>query len=178
LTLADKKKSVEQKLKNFFRNKLEIEMLNKKLSLAQRHKEETQKDIDESNIHLSSDIQAIDYSSERVQTSSNNSSPQERAIDKAFLKLEQRIKNLDEDIIELKYQIREKEKDISDIAFLIDLLSYEARIFVFLKYQDKKSITAIMGDLHLSEKGLYLSERSLWRLRDNILEDLAKWLFK
>jgi len=157
---------MEDRIKAYYRDKRELDRLNHNLNLLYCHREEVQKDIDTSNIALVVDIQRIDYDKEKVQTS-NTASPQERAVDNAFAKLEQKLQVLDIEILDTKQLIREVEQKNIDMEFLISQLNDEARRFVEMRYKEKRSGRAI-------ELELNLSEASVWRLRKAILESLEQ----
>lgn len=166
-SLEEQKALTERKLKNYYKNKRELERLNYKLDTLCRHRDDVQRDIDKNNISLKVELPNMDFGCDRVQSSSIGS-PQERAVDSAFAKLEHRLKTLTTQILEEKESIRELELEVSDIEFLVGKLTAEARNFITLRYEERKSFKAISIRLHISET-------SVWRLRDSILETLSKW---
>lgn len=164
------KEHTEEKLRDFYRKKLEMERLLHNLQMLCRHKAEILQDINDSNITLEVAMPGVDYSKERVQ-SSNLASPQERAVDKAFAELEKKLNSLEAEILDKKNSVRELEREISDMEFLVGQLNDEARRFVDMRYRDRKTIKVVGRALHLSD-------RALWRLRNDVLEDITKWLTK
>ena len=160
--------AAEEMIKNYILDKRELERLNHSLTMLLRHREEVLSDIDTSNITLKIVTPSMSFASDRVQTS-NNASPQERAIDQAFAKLEQKLANLDNEILDIRFSIRDLECKMGDMDFFLSKLHDEARRFIELRYEKRKSGKVIGAEMHLSKN-------SVWKLRDDILSDLSKWL--
>lgn len=160
--------TTEDKIKSYYRQQAEMERFNHRLDLLYRHKEDIQKDIDESNISLDYSLRGINYDKDRVQTSVL-SSVQEDAIEKAFLRLEKQLENMDIEILDVKLSIRELERKISDTEFIINKLNDDARDFIRLRYKEHKSLRQISIRLNASEA-------TIWRLREAVLYDISKWI--
>ena len=159
---------IEEKLRSHYRREKEYKRFENNLSRLLRHKAEIQSDIDASNITLNVFVPSIDYSRDRVQVS-GTTSPQEREIDKAFIKLERALEKVNNEILETKDEMRCIESDISDVGFIISGLGQEAKDFLDLRYKHLKSNTFIANKMHLSES-------SIRRLRERTMGELAKWL--
>jgi len=149
-------------------DKRAMERLTHNLAMLCRHRDEVLRDINTNNIMLTAVMPGTSFGGDRVQTS-NLASPQERAVENAFARLERKLKSLEDDILDTKIAIQELEKEMSDIGFLIGKLNDEARKFVEMRYEKRKSGKVISIELHLSKN-------SVWKLRDDILDDLSKWL--
>ena len=101
--LSTKTKNLtEEKLKNYYRDKRELERQRSKLNMLCRHKEEVQKDISKANIYMNSDIQSVNYNKANVQTFTRYSI-QERVLENGFARLEQRLELLDNEILNIKF---------------------------------------------------------------------------
>lgn len=160
--------AIEDKIKNYYWRKKEYERLNTSLDRLMRHKSEIQRDIDSSNISFGIPMPSTDYTKDRVQNS-NTTSPQEREIDKAFAKLERALAKVDNEILETKSAMRTLESGYADMEFIIADLGEDAKNFLDWRYKYLKSNSFIAQKLHLSESGVR-------RLRERIMEELAKWL--
>ena len=160
--------STEEKIRDYYRNLGEIERLEHRAKLFEKQKTDIEEDIKNSNINLQCNLQGIDYENVRVQTS-NISSQQELAIDRAFEGLEKQLGEINFEIIETRILKRKLEKKNNDIAFILDKLNDSAKCFVSMRYKDKKSYRAIGNRLHSSEA-------SMCRFRTDILVDVSKWI--
>jgi len=160
---------MEDRIKAYYRDKRSLAYNEHRLNMLNRHRDEAQRDIDTDNIRLlRADLQGISYDKDKVQTS-GSASPQEKALDNAFARLEQKIKALDIEILDTKQLIREFEQKTSDMEFIIGQLSNEARRLIEMRYKENRSGRAIEIELNLSES-------SVWRFHQDILEDMTKWI--
>ena len=160
--------ATEEKIREYYRNIEEIERLEHRGRLLDRQKTDIKEDIKNSNISLQCTLQGIDYEGVRVQTS-NTSSQQDKAIEKAFEKLENQLEKINCEVIEIKILKRDLEKKSNDINFIIGKLNERAKEFVIMRYKNKRSYRFISGVLHLSNT-------SISRFRIEILEAISKWL--
>ena len=159
---------IEEKLRKYYRHKYELERLENSLNRLIRHKLEIQRDIDTSNISFGTSVPSIDYSKDKIKVI-NTTSPQEREIDKAFARLERALKKIDDEILETNDKIRGVEADITDMEFIINDLEQEAKMFLELRYRYLKSN-------YIIAKKLNMSEASIRRLREKIMDEMVKWL--
>jgi len=160
--------ATEEKIREYYRNIEEIERLEHRGRLLDRQKTDIKEDIRNSNISLQCGLQGIDYEGVRVQTS-NTSSQQDKAIEKAFKKLEIQLEKNNYEIIEMQILKRDLEKKSNDIGFIIGKLNERSKDFVVMRYKEKKSYRRICNILHSSEA-------SLSRLRNDILVAVSKWI--
>ena len=161
------KKALENRIRDYYRDVRSIELNQQRLEMLYRHRDDTQRDIDTSNIRpLDADLRGISYDGDKVQTSSNTS-PQERALDNAFMQLENKLNSLNAQILDTKQLIRDLEYKACDITFWIEQQSDEARHLIELRYKHKCS------GLNIALK-LNVSESSVYRLRKLVLNAFAE----
>lgn len=156
----------EERLVFYFKSLVEIERLLKKLVFLNNQKLEIDKDISESRIILKSNLQGINYESSKVQTSYSQSE-QEQSIDRAFDILEQELNKINAEIYYTKINIREIENKTTDVKLILENLSADSQKFIKLKYQQNKSYKQIGFQI-------LASESSIWRMRNLILDEVAK----
>jgi len=161
------KSAIENRLRDYYRDMRSIELNQQRLEMLCRHRDDTKQDIDTSNIRpLAADLRGISYDGDKVQTS-GSTSPQERALEDAFRRLEDRLRNLDAQILDTKQLIRELEQATLDIGLAIGQLSVESCELIEMRYKHQQSGYVIGLRLNVSES-------TVRRMCKSILNALAE----
>ncbi|WP_085829038.1 hypothetical protein [Clostridium massiliodielmoense] len=131
--------------------------------------EEIRKDIKEANVSIDSDIRAIDYSTDKVQTSTSGGIELEiiNALDKLEIELKKTIKAK----LKIQFKIRELKDDIDDIDYILSRLSTDYKNLVELKYGNAEHISNISIGIRLN-----MTESTVRRKRQEVVECIGKWL--
>ena len=160
--------STEEKIKEYYRHLEVVERLEHRTKLLDKQKADIEADIKNSNITLQCALQGIDYEGVRVQTS-NTTSQQDKALERAFERLEKQLEDINCEILESRILKRKLEQKNNDITFIINKLNDSAKCFVIMRYKERKSYRTISDILHSSTA-------SVSRLRIEILEAVSKWM--
>lgn len=159
-------KETEKKIFSYYRNLKEINKLKQRVEVLSRQKEAIEKDIRETNVDIEPEIKAVDYSKERVQSSSANSSYIEAALIKEIEKLERERKDTIQKILDCNARIREIETSTSEMEYVINDLSEEYKRFLELKYKELKALEYIADNLSIGKT-------TACRRRKEIIENIA-----
>jgi len=77
--------------------------------------------------------------------------------------------DIDENILNVKSEIRALERFVLDFEFVMNSIDEDYRAFIKLRYGEKRSNTYISIELNISEA-------SVGRLRNKVLQELEEWL--
>lgn len=149
---SDALKETEQLIKDYFNNLKRLEIEEERLQNEIKRIEILRKCIKDCDISLSTDLGSIDYSTERVQATSDNKSHIERELDKTFNAYISTLRNsikhkniLEANINNLKYEINDmniimkrlKEEDMD----LLKLIYYENKSYREIELEGKQCIS-------------------------------------
>lgn len=170
--MIDKEMSrkMEGRLYSYYSQLKLIDKLKHNVVVIYKQLEGIENDLKTTNIKIDPvESRSLDYSKERVTSSSTATSYAESEIIRAIEKLEKEYIYKKRKMLKLNIRIRQMEEEIEDMNYNISLLSEEAKEFIELKYRDKKSINWI-GDFKYG--GARTTAR---RRREEILEDIGQW---
>lgn len=143
-------KKTENRLYNYYIHLKLIEKLKHRVLLLWKQKEQIEKEMVELknlNIDAYSNI-GIDYSSERIQSSSSGTSKAEGEVIKYINNLDRQHKDIIKKIYNTNLKIRELELQIQDIQFNLSKLPEESKKFIELKYRDGRSVEWIANVMY------------------------------
>lgn len=160
-------KSTERRLYRYYRNLMEMDKLEHKISVLEEQKEKIRQDIKETNICLEEESRSMTYE-ERVQSSSSGSYVEKETV-RQIEKLERELKETIKYSLKLKVKVREIKKEIADIEYVVSLLGKGYKDLVIMKYRDKKSFESI-------GQALYISKSAACDKRNETVEAIAKLL--
>jgi hypothetical protein len=122
--------------------------------------------------HLSIDAglnMGIDYSREKIQTSSDGSGQAERETIKYIDNLDKQYKYTIKKILKTNVRIRELEIQNQDMQFNLSMLSEESKRFLEWKYGEGKSVEWIATEMFGGDRA------TAYRKREELMEDIAHW---
>lgn len=164
-------KKIESRLYNYFNQIKTIEKIKNKVSLLYKQLDtiiEEKKNLKNLKIEIGLNM-GIDYSKDKVQTSSSCISEVERETINYITGLEQQQRNILRGIQENNAKIREFELDIQDMKFNIDMFSEECKRFIEFKYGENKSIDWIATEIYAGARS------TAYRKREEILDSILMW---
>lgn len=160
---------VEKEIINMFKDISRVEVLNKECRDLEHQSEDIRKDIKETNVGIDAYMNfGIDYSSLSVQVSKNGDSHMEKDTLNAISKLEQEWKNIRKMLLDKKKEIRELNREISLIKRNIDELKDEHKNFIYMLYEEGRTMLDIASEFHIAE-------RTAHRRKKKILQYISKW---
>ena len=161
-------KETEEKIKKYYESLKVIRQLKHRLEVYNQRKAEIENKIDNSIIKLPDSFTAVNY--DGVGGSSNlKTSPQERAVDKAFNVLERNLKEVNAEILLIEEQISNIQAENSDIEYIVKDMKPEYVNILKSLYEYKN------GTLETSLK--YNMDRvTVYRKKDKIINEVMKWL--
>jgi predicted nucleic acid-binding Zn-ribbon protein len=162
-------RKTEGRLYRYYWQRRQIDKLKHMVVVLWKQLQSIEQDIKQTNVTIEPESRSFDYSKVRVQTSNDGSSYAENEIIKELDKLHREWQRTKRRILKINAKIREFEKEIADIGYVISLLNEECKQFVELKYGESKSLYEIADRLNMGKS-------TAGRRREEIVEDVAKWL--
>lgn len=160
-------KKTEGRLYRYYRQLKLIDKLKHKVVILYKQIQQIQEDIKNNRVFISPDINGIDYSAEKVISSSDGSSYFEKEFVRAVDMLDRELVFKKRKILKLNVRIRQMEEEIEDMKYNISMLSEECKRFVEWKYgTDSKNIEFIAENL-----GMALA--TAYRKREEIVDSIA-----
>jgi len=163
-------KKTEGMLYRYYRNIRKKDRLEYKKYTLENRIEQIKRDIKTINIELDDNVKAIDYSKEKIQSSSVGSGL-EQSLMGEITKLENELKTIIKAKLKLQAKIRLLETEISDIEYVINQLSEEYKQLVELKYGNSTKISNTAIGMKLN-----MTEATVRRKRVEVVEAIAKWM--
>lgn len=157
-------RETENKIIKYYQNIKEIQWQNVRSIKLQERLKKVKLDIEHSNIILCIPSISIDYSIDKVDGGKVESSI-DKAVDKAFYKLEEEVNRINAELIEVGIIIRKLEGDNDKMEYTLNLLNDESKKLIKLKYGQKESQTKIAYELNMSRATIEL-------MREEILKDI------
>jgi len=160
-------KEAEQKVKDYYNRLRKIEQLKYTLSRIQKAKTDIQNKIDNSLIELNDKFMAVKYG-EITGKSGVKTSPQEKAVDKAFSVLEKRLRDINSEILFIEEQIECIEIQNSEMDFILKNLKPEYKEIMDSLYRYKKNTlnTAIKYNMDKS---------TVSRKKNKVIKEVMRW---
>lgn len=111
----------------------------------------------------------IDYSREKIQSSSSGMGEAEREIIKYIENLDKQLKYTVRKILKNNARIREIELQIQDMQFNLSMLNEESKRFIEWKYGEEKSVEWIAEQMYQGARS------TAYRKREELVEGIAQW---
>lgn len=111
----------------------------------------------------------IDYSREKIQSSSSGMGEAEREIIKYIENLDKQLKYTVRKILKTNARIREIELQIQDMQFNLSMLNEESKRFIEWKYGEEKSVEWIAEQMYQGARS------TAYRKREELVEGIAQW---
>lgn len=164
-------RKTEGRLYRYYKQLKLIEKLKSKVILLLGQKEQIEKEKVELK-HLNIDIglnMGIDYSREKIQSSSSGMGEAERETIKYIDNLDKQLKYVVKNILKINARIRELELQIQDMQFNLSMLNEELKRFIEWKYGEEKSIEWISEEMYQGARS------TAYRKREELVEGIAQW---
>ncbi len=165
----DEISKVEDDIKRYFRHLDEINKLKYRVRFLENEKTKIEQDIKNSSINLDVAFPVTSFGVDSIRGSGVPTSPQERALESAFNKLEKQLMRINNEIIDIKSDVRDLEYQNLDIEYVLDKLDSTALEFINLNYGKRIGYVKIADVLHLSAS-------SISRLRLRVLSDISLYI--
>ena len=136
-------------LKDYYKDIREIEKLQERVKKLKKLRQEIIDNMNNGNITLEADIQAISYNNASISKTGICVSQQERAIEKAYQALDNKQSDLYVEIIETETLISDLQLKNLDIDYFLKNLDYEDLKLIELYFRDKKTALQISFILNM-----------------------------
>jgi hypothetical protein len=149
-----------------------IEKLKKRVVLLWKQKEEILKEKSDLK-HLDIDTylnMGIDYSRDKVQSSSTGSGEGEKGTIKYIDNLQRQYVNTVKRILKTNARVRELELQIQDMHSNLAMISEESKRFIECKYGECKSVEWIAEEMYLGARS------TAYRKREELIQDIGQWV--
>lgn len=161
-------KGTEQMIKDYYRREKLLVHINYQIETLKKQAEELQNKINNSEIYLTDNFRAVSYG-ETGGGRGTKTSPQERAVDKAFLILEKNLEQMKEDIALLNDRRYVIEAENEFPAFILKNMRNDYRAILEGFYRDNNNAFKLSLKFNMDRATIY-------RKRDKSIEDIRKWL--
>ncbi|WP_129599544.1 hypothetical protein [Anaerophilus nitritogenes] len=156
-------------LYSHFRRKKRINRIKYDIESTKHSIHKIQQDLQNVNIELSDCMKAIDYSQDRVQSSSETVSAMEREMERITDKLLNELTYKVQKKFKLNARLRNIEAQVKRIQSVLDELTEEEASLIELKYNGLKTYRQIAYDLHCDVA-------TVKRRKDKLIEYIASEL--
>lgn len=161
-------KETEEKIKKYYDGLKTIERLKHKLQIYIRRKEDIERKIENSAIKLEDNFTAVSYGGVSG-TAGIKKSPQEKAVDKAFMILERNLEEVKGEILLIEEEINSIEADNADMEYILNSmgLEYINILESLFKYNKGTLITSMNYSMDKS---------TVSRKKDRVIKEVMRWL--
>jgi chromosome segregation ATPase len=167
----DEFRIIEGRLYSHYRQLNEMEDIKDKVLVLENQLKQIENDMQNINFKIDPCLNmGIDYSRERIQTSSSGTSYVESSIEREITKLENEKDYKEKKIRKLKYRYRTLEEQTTTLSKNIGILNEEFKRFIEYKYDKQKSIRWIGEEMYQGVKSTAANRRK------DILEEVYKFL--
>ena len=161
-------KGTEQMIKDYYRREKLLVHINSQIEILKEQEKKLQDKINNSEIFLQDNSKAVNYK-EQGSRNGVKTSPQEQAVDKAFLTLEKNLEQAKEDIALFEVKICCIEVENKLWSFILKNMKSDYRAILEGLYRDNNNY------IQLSVK-LNMDKATIYRRRDKAIEDIKRWL--
>ena len=162
-------KETEDKIAEYYRRLKILGGLRHKLEVYRKRKDDIQNKIDNSIIELSDDFSAVKYDMAGGGSLGFKSSPQERAVDKAFLILEKNLEEVNFKILLIEEQINNIEAENSDMEYILNGIKLEyINILESLYKYNNGTLKAAME--------CNMDRTTIYRKKDKVINEVMQFL--
>lgn len=161
-------KEVEKEIRNYYSRVRALEQLEHQLLILEKRKQKLEDKIQNSKITLSNDFSGVSYDGVGG-AGGVITSPQERAIDKAFVVLENKLEEVNIEILLIEEKVNDIQVENSKMEFIIRNLDCEYKTIIEGFYRNKNNAVKLSIKLNMDRATIY-------RKRDKVLADVKKWV--
>ena len=161
-------KETEEKIKKYYDGLKTIGRLKHKLEVYMRRKEDIEKKIENSVIKLEDNFTAVSYGSVSGAAGAKIS-PQEKAVDKAFMILERNLEEVKGEILLIEEEIGGIEADNADMEYILNNMSLEYINILESLYKYNKGTLKAAIDCSMDRVTVY-------RKKDKVINEVMRWL--
>ena len=161
-------KETEKKIKKYYDGLKTIGRLKHKLQIYTRRKEDIERKIENSAIKLDDNFTAVSYGGVSG-TAGTKKSPQEKAVDKAFMILERNLEEVKGEILLIEEEINSIEADNADMEYILNSMGLEYINILESLFKYKKG--AVWASVDYS-----MDRATVYRKKDKIIKEVMRWL--
>lgn len=161
-------KETEEKIKKYYDGLKTIERLKHKLQIYIRRKEDIERKIENSAIKLDDNFTAVSYGGVSG-TAGIKKSPQEKAVDKAFMILERNLEEVKGEILLIEEEINSIEADNADMEYILNSMGLEYINILESLYKYNK------GTL-ITSMNYSMDKSTVSRKKDRVIKEVMRWL--
>ena len=162
-------KETEDKIKRYYESLKVIERLRYRLEIYKKRKTDIENKIDKSLITLENDFKAVSYDTVGGGSGSVKTSPQEKAVDKAFLILERNLEEVNAEILLIEEQISSIEAENSDMEYILKGMRREHREVMEALYKYERGAVKTSIDCNMDRATIY-------RKKNKVIKETMRWL--
>ncbi|SHJ52711.1 hypothetical protein SAMN02745163_02071 [Clostridium cavendishii DSM 21758] len=164
-------RKTEGRLYRYFKQLKLIEKLKNKVVLLYKQQEAIKQEIHNlKNLKIETGLNmGIDYSRDKIQSSSDGSGEAERETIKYIENLEKEYRYVVKKMLKINARIREIEIQIQDMQYNLSMLSEESKRFIEWKYAELKSIDWIAVEMYGGARS------TAYRKREELVENIANY---
>ncbi len=161
-------KETEEKIKKYYDGLKTIGRLKHKLQIYTRRKEDIERKIENSAIKLEDNFTAVSYGGVSG-TAGTKTSPQEKAVDKAFMILERNLEEVKGEILLIEEEISGIEADNADMEYILNSMGLEYINILESLYKYNKGTLKAAIDCSMDRVTVY-------RKKDKVINEVMRWL--
>ena len=161
-------KETEKKIKKYYDGLKTIGRLKHKLQIYTRRKEDIERKIENSAIKLEDNFTAVSYGGVSG-TAGTKTSPQEKAVDKAFMILERNLEEVKGEILLIEEEINSIEADNADMEYILNSMGLEYINILESLYKYNK------GTL-ITSMNYSMDKSTVSRKKDRVIKEVMRWL--
>ena len=161
-------KETEEKIKKYYDSLKAIGRLRHKLDVYMRRKEDIERKIENSAIKLEDNFTAVSYGGVSG-TAGTKTSPQEKAVDKAFMILERNLEEVKGEILLIEEEINGIEADNADMEYILNSMGLEYINILESLYKYNKGTLKAAIDCSMDRVTVY-------RKKDKVINEVMRWL--
>ena len=161
-------KETEKKIKKYYDSLKAIGRLRHKLDVYIRRKEDIERKIENSAIKLEDNFTAVSYGGVSG-TAGTKTSPQEKAVDKAFMILERNLEEVKGEILLIEEEINGIEADNADMEYILNSMGLEYINILESLYKYNKGTLKAAIDCSMDRVTVY-------RKKDKVINEIMRWL--
>ena len=161
-------KETEKKIKKYYDSLKAIGRLRHKLDVYIRRKEDIERKIENSAIKLEDNFTAVSYGGVSG-TAGTKTSPQEKAVDKAFMILERNLEEVKGEILLIEEEINGIEADNADMEYILNSMGLEYINILESLYKYNK------GTL-ITSMNYSMDKSTVSRKKDRVIKEVMRWL--
>lgn len=159
----------EEKVKKYYDGIRVIRGLKYRLEVYEKRKADLENKINNSVIKLEDNYTAVSYDGIGGSLGGVKVSPQEKAVDRAFLVLEKSLEGVNAEILIIEEQISDIAAENSDIEYILQEMKPEYKEIIESLYKYEKGALKTSVDSNMDRATIY-------RKKDKVIYEVMKWL--